>query len=71
MCHEQVEVLSALNGQHIVRLYGWCPSEISLVYELYSGGNLEVQMQSLSWNRRVAAAHEVTPHPPGAHTHQI
>jgi len=33
MCRE-IDVLKALNHQHIVRIFGWCPDEMSIVFEL-------------------------------------
>lgn len=30
----EIDMLKALNHQHVVRIYGWCPEEMSIVFEL-------------------------------------
>jgi hypothetical protein len=30
----EIDMLKSLNHQHIVRVYGWCPEEMSIVFEL-------------------------------------
>jgi len=55
----ELEILGTISHRHIVNLYGWCPEEFCLVYELCEKGSLDDCLSQLRWHNRVRVATEV------------
>jgi len=57
--YSELSILGTIGHRHIVSLYGWCPEELCLVYELCERGSLEECLPQLRWYDRVRVAKEV------------
>jgi len=52
--------ISAISHQNLLKLFGWCPQELCLVYELCGRKSLEDCLPQLRWYDRVRVAKEVS-----------
>mmetsp|Transcript_46280 Transcript_46280/g.86329 ORF Transcript_46280/g.86329 Transcript_46280/m.86329 type:complete len:518 (+) Transcript_46280:299-1852(+) len=57
--NQELKVLGGLHHRHLINLYGWCPEERCIVYELCENGSLATGLPRMGWFGRVRVATEI------------